>query len=223
MPKSMVWTKWWPNEPPDFSITAFFITNSTTCAMAINQKIAAPIVEMKDIEKHFGNIIALAGVSFDVKPGECHCLLGDNGAGKSTLLKIMAGKDTEFQGEAWAADGVRVGYLEQEPQLEAGRTVREIAERVLVGLEQVSDDLVLALPVGGMRLIDYLPTRIFELVIHGLDLASVIGVANEPPRAPTEVTLHLLSDLALESGKPADLILAVTGRRSLPERFNLVG
>ena len=102
-------------------------------------------------------------------------------------------------------------------------TVREIAGRVLVGLEQVSDDLVLALPVGGMRLIDYLPTRIFELVIHGLDLASVIGVANEPPRAPTEVTLHLLSDLALESGKPAALILAVTGRRSLPERFNLVG
>ncbi len=102
-------------------------------------------------------------------------------------------------------------------------TVREIAGRVLVGLEQVSDDLVLALPVGGMRLIDYLPTSIFELVIHGLDLASAIGVANEPPRAPTEVTLHLLSDLALESGKPADLILAVTGRRSLPEGFNLVG
>ena len=74
-----------------------------------------------------------------------------------------------------------------------------------------------------MRLIDYLPTRIFELVIHGLDLASAIGVANEPPGAPTEVTLHLLSDLASESGKPADLILPVTGRRSLPEGFNLVG
>lgn len=102
-------------------------------------------------------------------------------------------------------------------------TVREIAGRVLAGLEQVPDDLVLAVPVGSMRLIDYLPTRIFELVIHGLDLASAIGVASEPPRAPTEVTLHLLSDLALESGKPADLILAVTGRRSLPEGFNLVG
>ena len=50
-----------------------------------------PIVEMKDIEKHFGNIIALAGVSFDVKPGECHCLLGDNGAGKSTFIKTMSG------------------------------------------------------------------------------------------------------------------------------------
>ncbi len=51
----------------------------------------APIVEMKDIEKHFGAVIALGGVSFDVRPGECHCLLGDNGAGKSTFIKTMAG------------------------------------------------------------------------------------------------------------------------------------
>ncbi|MEM9029258.1 MAG: ATP-binding cassette domain-containing protein [Pseudomonadota bacterium] len=48
-------------------------------------------VEMSNIEKHFGNVIALAGVSFDVRPGECHCLLGDNGAGKSTFIKTMSG------------------------------------------------------------------------------------------------------------------------------------
>lgn len=50
-----------------------------------------PIVHMDNIEKHFGNVIALAGVSFDVRPGECHCLLGDNGAGKSTFIKTMSG------------------------------------------------------------------------------------------------------------------------------------
>ena len=59
----------------------------------------APIVEMKNIEKHFGNIIALAGVSFDVKAGECHCLLGDNGAGKSTFIKTMSGVHQPTAGE----------------------------------------------------------------------------------------------------------------------------
>ena len=51
----------------------------------------SPIIEMKNIEKHFGSVIALAGVSVDVYPGECHCLLGDNGAGKSTFIKTMSG------------------------------------------------------------------------------------------------------------------------------------
>ncbi|MEM0907722.1 MAG: ATP-binding cassette domain-containing protein [Pseudomonadota bacterium] len=48
-------------------------------------------VHMESIEKHFGNVIALAGVTFDVMSGECHCLLGDNGAGKSTFIKTMSG------------------------------------------------------------------------------------------------------------------------------------
>lgn len=60
---------------------------------------STPIVEMRNIEKHFGNVIALAGVSFDVHPGECHCLLGDNGAGKSTFIKTMSGVHQPSAGE----------------------------------------------------------------------------------------------------------------------------
>ena len=52
-------------------------------------------------------------------------VLGVNGSGKSTLLRIMAGIDTEFTGEGWVAEGARVGYLEQEPQLDSTKTVRE--------------------------------------------------------------------------------------------------
>ncbi|RDV04742.1 energy-dependent translational throttle protein EttA [Undibacter mobilis] len=52
-------------------------------------------------------------------------VLGVNGSGKSTLLRIMAGIDTEFSGDGWVADGARVGYLEQEPQLDPNKTVRE--------------------------------------------------------------------------------------------------
>jgi simple sugar transport system ATP-binding protein len=58
-----------------------------------------PIIEMRGIEKQFGNIVALAGVSFDVRPGECHCLLGDNGAGKSTFIKTMSGVHRPTRGE----------------------------------------------------------------------------------------------------------------------------
>ncbi|WP_417806673.1 ATP-binding cassette domain-containing protein [Thioclava sp.] len=59
----------------------------------------APIIQMKNIEKHFGSVIALAGVSLEVFPGECHCLLGDNGAGKSTFIKTMSGVHKPTKGE----------------------------------------------------------------------------------------------------------------------------
>ena len=63
-------------------------------------------------------------------------IIGVNGAGKSTLMKIMAGFDKEFVGEAWAADGVRVGYLAQEPQLDPAKTVRE---NVMEGVRGTAD------------------------------------------------------------------------------------
>lgn len=72
-----------------------------------------PIIRMENIKKHFGNVIALNGVTFDVRPGECHCLLGDNGAGKSTFIKTMSGvhKPTEgtitFEGRPMAFNSPR--------------------------------------------------------------------------------------------------------------------
>ncbi len=64
----------------------------------------SPIIRMVDIEKHFGSVIALAGVSLDVYSGECHCLLGDNGAGKSTFIKTMSGVHKPTKGEIFFAD-----------------------------------------------------------------------------------------------------------------------
>jgi simple sugar transport system ATP-binding protein len=58
-----------------------------------------PIIQMQDIQKHFGSVIALAGVTIDFYPGECHCLLGDNGAGKSTFIKTMSGVHKPTSGE----------------------------------------------------------------------------------------------------------------------------
>ena len=81
---------------------------------------------MKDVTKAFpGGREVFKGITLSFLPGVKIGLLGVNGAGKSTLLKIMAGRETEFGGEAWAAEGVRVGYLEQEPHLEPELTVSE--------------------------------------------------------------------------------------------------
>ncbi len=63
-----------------------------------------PIIRMIDIEKHFGTVIALAGVSLDVYGGECHCLLGDNGAGKSTFIKTMSGVHKPTKGKIYFED-----------------------------------------------------------------------------------------------------------------------
>jgi ATP-binding cassette ChvD family protein len=67
----------------------------------------------------------LDGVTLHFLPGAKIGVLGANGSGKSTLLKIMAGVDKEFGGEAFAADGVKIGYLQQEPQLDPNKTVFE--------------------------------------------------------------------------------------------------
>ena len=71
-------------------------------------------------------------------PGAKIGVVGVNGSGKSTLLKIMAGLDTEYSGEAWAAEGVKVGYLEQEPQLNPSKDVLgNVMEGVAEKLEKV--------------------------------------------------------------------------------------
>ncbi len=92
---------------------------------------------MKDLTKVFqGGREIFKGITLSFLPDVKIGVLGVNGAGKSTLLKIMAGKDTEFGGEAWAAEGVNVGYLEQEPVLDATKTVHE---NVVEGLGEVKD------------------------------------------------------------------------------------
>ncbi|MCL4123430.1 UNVERIFIED_CONTAM: hypothetical protein GTU68_027940 [Idotea baltica] len=74
---------------------------------------------MKNIEKHFGRVIALAGVSVEIHPGECHCLLGDNGAGKSTFIKTMSGVHKPTQGEIFF-EGKPMHFENPRDAIEAG-------------------------------------------------------------------------------------------------------
>ncbi|ADN75036.1 ABC transporter related protein [Ferrimonas balearica DSM 9799] len=73
----------------------------------------------------------LKDISLSFFPGAKIGVLGLNGAGKSTLLRIMAGVDTEFEGEARPQPGIKVGYLPQEPQLDLSKTVREVVEEAV--------------------------------------------------------------------------------------------
>ncbi len=82
------------------------------------------IYVMNQLSKRFSSGRELfKNVSLSFFPGAKIGVLGVNGSGKSTLLKIMAGIETEFNGEAWSADGVSVGYLEQEPELDSSKDV----------------------------------------------------------------------------------------------------
>ena len=84
------------------------------------------IYVMQNLSKVFpGGKELFKNISLSFFPGATIGVLGVNGAGKSTLLKIMAGVDKEFNGEAWAQEGVKIGYLEQEPKLDASKTVME--------------------------------------------------------------------------------------------------
>jgi ATP-binding cassette ChvD family protein len=93
---------------------------------------------MKELTKTFPGAPkpVLNNIHLQFLPGTKIAIIGVNGAGKSTLMKIMAGMDKEYSGEAWAAEGVRVGYLAQEPHLDPSKTVKE---NVMDGVRDVAD------------------------------------------------------------------------------------
>ena len=86
------------------------------------------IYHMRGLSKTYpGGKKVLQDIHLSFYPDAKIGVLGVNGAGKSTLLRIMAGIDKEWTGEAWVAEGARVGYLSQEPQLDPSKTVRQNA------------------------------------------------------------------------------------------------
>ncbi|MCY7281561.1 MAG: energy-dependent translational throttle protein EttA [Sphingomonas bacterium] len=95
---------------------------------------------MKSLSKTFPGAPkpVLNNISLQFYPDAKIGIVGPNGTGKSTLMKIMAGRDTEFTGEAWPGTNVTVGYLEQEPQLDETKTVME---NVRMGVKPVADML----------------------------------------------------------------------------------
>ena len=94
------------------------------------------IYTMDRVSRSYGTKTVLKDVSISYYYGAKIGVIGANGAGKSSLFKILAGRDTEYTGETTLAPGYKIGYLEQEPYLERGKTVRQIVEE---GVKEITD------------------------------------------------------------------------------------
>ncbi len=94
------------------------------------------IYTMDRVSRAYGTKVVLKDISISYYYGAKIGVIGENGAGKSSLFKILAGVDTDFTGETTVSPGYTLGYLEQEPFLEAGKTVKEI---VMEGVKPITD------------------------------------------------------------------------------------
>ena len=128
-------------------------------------------------------------------------------------------KGVSLDPAAITARGVAAGEaLGDDPAAAVGRLVDEVTAK----LDRFADDQVLTTIVGPMRLVAYLPTRTFELVVHGLDIARATGGPSEPPDEALAEAVALAGAVAVREGRGADLLLALTGRAQLPEGFSVV-
>jgi uncharacterized protein (TIGR03083 family) len=113
---------------------------------------------------------------------------------------------------------------------QAGRALGEdpasrfghLVEQAVQVAEEADPDLVVHTIVGGMRVAAYLPTRTFELCVHGLDIASATGVPLDLPAPAVEEACALAATTAAQRGLGATVLLAMTGRSDLPQGFSVV-
>ena len=101
--------------------------------------------------------------------------------------------------------------------------IKDAIARMLPIANSVSGDTVIAYTNGGILFDHYLETRILELTIHTLDLQAALGFNDQPPREALVATLHLLAELAADSGYGGQLALLATGRGVIPDRFSVLG
>ena len=116
-----------------FVKTQIFLYNTIMAKTYDDKKI---IYTMDRVSRAYGTKVVLKDISISYYYGAKIGVLGENGAGKSSLFKILAGVDTDYTGETSLAAGYKIGYLEQEPQLESGKTVKEIVSE---GVKEITD------------------------------------------------------------------------------------
>ena len=132
------------------------------------------------------------------------------------ITAALDGGDPKLVAERGRAAGLEII---DSPQM----MVRGFLNMVRSKLDELADDAVLKTPLGGIRLIDYLPVRTMELVVHTLDLTRATGIEAQPPESAMKVALDVLASVAVRRGLGPSLALAATGRAPLPAGFTLLG
>ena len=147
-----------------------------------------------------------------------------------THIDIPGPVDYYLQGQAMqailadpAAVAARRRRADEALGADPARAVHDLAVRIVPKVQAAADDTLVRTIVGGIRFIDYLPSRVCELTVHTLDLAAALACEVIVPEPAATVTLHLLTALAVRSGQAAPLLLAATGRCALPDGFNVLG
>ena len=161
------------------------------------------VYTMKDLGRvHPPNRQVLKGIWLSFLPGAKIGVLGSNGAGKSSLLRIMAGEDTEFTGEAWPADGLRIGYLPQEPRLDP---TKDVVANVNDGVAEIRTTMDRFEQLGakmGEPMSEEAMAKLLEEygalqdrieAANGWELDRTIEIAIDALRVPTNVAIDQLS------------------------------
>ena len=151
---------------------------------------AAPILSMRHITKRFPGVVALDDVTFDVYPGEVHCLVGENGAGKSTLMKIMSGVYVDYEGDL-LLDGETVHF----------QTTRDAQANAIAMIHQE------------LNLVPEL--NVFENIFLGRERKTRLGIVDR--RAMRRAAHDLMTDLNLDIDPDRAINQLRVGRRQLVE------
>lgn len=157
---------------------------------------------------------------------DLRALVGHASRSVLTVSTYLGQPAPQVEIESAAAYYLRIGELDLEPAdiVERGRqaglalgddppaAVRHMVETVADELVAAAEDPVITTIAGAMRLSDYLPTRTFELVVHGLDIAAAVGASWTPPADALAEAAGLATEIALLRGEGARLLRVVTGR-----------
>ncbi len=141
-------------------------------------------------------------------------------------VDLAAAADYVVASRAGLADAAAVAQRGRDAGAALGRdpaaAVHVIVDRVLSLVAEQPAGAVVATPVGGMFLDAYLPGRVLELSVHGVDLADALGLARQPPEPAVAAALELSGHLAARSGSAGEVLGALTGRHGLPAGFSVL-